>query len=247
MLLSSFLLTVPPVLLLIYGLARCSFFGRPGAKLWLAAALGCLVTVPCYVINSFFRIGVFPDGEIERTGLFLINSFIREFIITGPNEEFPKLIALIVTIYVFGLQKSPMTIVASGLAVGLGFAGIENYWMVETERSSTLNRTHMIFVHPMLTGCAAILLSIGILREGVRWRYWASALIIPSSAHGSVNFAVAINEFTPIYFDFIVRAVPLIFLNCLFFATLVHLKRCCNLAFFSAFDWRGPACAGFGL
>ena len=236
----SFLLTVPPVIVLVYGLTRCSFFGRPGARLWLAAAFGILAALPSGLINVLVA-EILLDGDTNKTGQPLLNALTYDFLVVGPNEEFFKLIALIFFIRFFDLHRSHMIIVASGLAIGLGFAGIENWQMVEIKENTAVQRAVIIPAHPMLTGCAAIFLCMGKLRDGIRWRYWTCALLVPSFLHGAINASnMIVGSPVPPF------GIVLSFLCAVFFGLLVQLKRYHNLVFFEKYEWKGAAYLGFG-
>ena len=124
------------------------------------------------------------------------------FFIAAPVEELGKLAALLATLWLFSLHRRPLALLGCGLAVGVGFACLENYrFGLQHGFEEALSRIGGFLLHAVLTGIAAIFIAFGFIMPQRRWRYWLSAICIPITFHGAHNFLLIarkwIGEFDP--------------------------------------------------
>jgi len=143
--------------------------------MWFAFGLGAVLAAP---------IGMLPFDPGEQ---------LRPFapLIAAPVEEFGKLAALLITRRLFSLHHRPLALIGCGLAVGVGFACLENYVFGSRHGFEVaLSRVDGFMLHASFTGIAAIFIAFSRITPGRRWRNWFLSICIPVILHGVNNLLV---------------------------------------------------------
>ena len=174
-----------PALIVILRLSLSPLFDRPGLAVWLAFCLGA-VSINAVDLKGML-IDMPPFQSWEQPRLIVPIYF---FFIAAPVEELGKLAALLATLWLFSLHRRPLALLGCGLAVGVGFACLENYrFGLQHGFEEALSRIGGFLLHAVLTGIAAIFIAFGFIMPQRRWRYWLSAICIPITFHGAHNFS----------------------------------------------------------
>ncbi|MGH1477969.1 MAG: PrsW family glutamic-type intramembrane protease [Geminicoccales bacterium] len=176
-----------PAVALVYWLSRSSVFERPGLLVWLAFGLGAL-SVNASGLQGVF-VDMLPFQPEEQLRLFIP---IYVFLIAAPIEEIAKLTAVLVILWSFPLHDRPLALVGCGLAVGIGFAALENFsFGSRGDFNDALSRLDGFFLHAAFTGIAAIFLAFSKRMPEHRWRYWLLTIGVPVIIHGANNLLLS--------------------------------------------------------
>lgn len=191
--LSLLTLSLLPALILVYWLSHSAVFERAGCPVWLAFGLG-LLAINAAKLNGPLVQHLLID-PMPQLRLFVP---IFVFMIGAPVEEFAKLAAVIVALWLGGLHDRPLALVACGLAAGVGFAAMETYHYAEQFGLREIPiRGKGLILHGMFTGCATALLALAKTAPDHRWRHIGLAMVVPSLIHGAYNIIASVH----IWFD----------------------------------------------
>jgi protease PrsW len=139
----------------------------------------------------------FVESWVTREWLALGGTWARlfdAFVIAGLVEEAAKMIVLGAAVYHWSQFNEPLDGLVYGVAVGLGFAGVENVLYLSKLGLSVawLRAMFAVPVHALMGAVMGFYLGRAKFERGPkRWRHFAYSLSLPALFHGTYDFALA--------------------------------------------------------
>ena len=148
----------------------------------LLAAQGAAGMVESWVTREWLVLGGLPGRLFEN------------FVVAGLVEEGAKLMVLGAAVYHWSQFDEPLDGLIYGVAVGLGFAGVENVLYL-TRLGLGVAWLRAIFAvpaHALMGAVMGLYLGRAKFERGEKhWRHLIFALLVPTLFHGTYDFALA--------------------------------------------------------
>ena len=182
----------PSLALLTYFYLRDRYEPEPISRLLLAFGLGLFALFAAQSLGTYVADACTEDF-LRRGGE--AGKLLDAFVVTALVEEFSRWFVLAVAVYHWRAFDEPMDGIVYGVAVALGFASLENYLYLSSRGLSLAWQRALFAVpaHALFGGGMGYFFGRAKFggHSGLRAVFpWLAALLLPTLAHGSYDYAL---------------------------------------------------------